>query len=64
MDVSGIASLASNIKQTKIGDEVQMVMLKKSIDIGAQSGLQLIQAAFRVQGSNPPHLGNRIDTYA
>jgi hypothetical protein len=63
MDISGIASLATNVSQTKIMDEVQMVMLKKSMDIGSQSELQLIQAASRPQGSNPPHLGNRIDTY-
>lgn len=64
MDISGITSLASNMSQAKTADAVQMTMLKKSIDINAQSELQLVQAASNSKISNPSHLGNRIDTYA
>ncbi len=62
MDVSAIASTASEMTQAKTADAVQIALLKKAMDIEAQSALQLIQAAS--QASNPPHLGNRLDTSA
>lgn len=64
MDISGITNLATSMSQSKTADEVQMAVLKKAIDISAQGALQLIQAASNVIPSNPPHLGNNIDTVA
>ena len=62
MDNSGISSLTTNANQSGTTEEVQLIMLKKAMDINAQSALQLIQAASNVIPSNPPHLGNSIDT--
>ena len=64
MDISGIAALATGMSQARTADAVQLMVLKKAMDIEAQSGLQLIQAASNVIPSNPPNLGNRIDTIA
>ena len=64
MDVTGIAAIATDMTQTRTTDAVQMTVLKKAIDIQAQGALQLIQAASQVISSNPPNLGNRVDTLA
>ncbi len=64
MDISGITSLATSMSQSKVVDEVQMAVLKKSIDLSAQGAMQLIQAASNVIPRNPPHLGGQIDTVA
>ena len=53
--VSGAASQAST------GDAVAISVLKKALDIEAQGALQLIQA---LPATNPPNLGNGVDTFA
>ena len=62
MDLSAIAATATEMTQARTADAVQVTVLKKAMDIEAQSALQLIQAAS--PPSNPPHLGNRVDTQA
>ena len=65
MDVSNIAALATEMSQTKLASEVHFAVLKKAMDLQAQGAAQLVQAAVAaMQASNPPHLGNRIDTIA
>ena len=64
MDISGITSLATSMSQSRAADEVQMVVLKKVIDISAQGTLQLIQATSNIIPNNPSHLGNQVDTVA
>lgn len=64
MDISEIASLATSMSLSRNAEAVQLTVLKKAMDINAQGGMQLIQAASAVVPSNPPHLGNRIDIYA
>lgn len=60
MDVSTIASVAAGMSQIQTAQAVQLAVLKKAMDVGAQSALQLLQA---VPG-NPPHLGNNVDVFA
>lgn len=64
MDVSSIAALATDLTQAKTAQAVQLAVLKQAMDIQAQGAMQLIQAAAQVIPSNPPNLGNRIDTFA
>lgn len=64
MNISGISALATSVSQADSADVVQLTMLKKAMDVNAQSALQLIQAASNIIPSNPPHLGNSIDTRA
>ena len=64
MDVSGIASVATGMNQTRTADAVQVAVLKKAMDIQAQGALQLVQSASQAISNNPPNLGNRVDTRA
>jgi hypothetical protein len=64
MDVTAIAALATDMSQARTAEAVQITVLKKALDIQAQGALQLIQAASQVISTNPPNLGNQIDTMA
>ena len=64
MDISAIATAASNLAQYKTASDVQLAVFKKAVDISAQNSLQLIQAATQALPNNPPNLGNTIDTFA
>ena len=65
MDVSSIGSLSSALSQAKTGDAVNTLVLKKAMDIQAQSAMQLLAALPPIAGSgNPPNLGNSIDVKA
>ena len=63
MDTSAIASLATEMSQTRTLEAVQVAVLKKAMDLSANGALQLLQA-LPAPANNPPHLGNRIDTFA
>jgi hypothetical protein len=63
MDVTTAASLSSQVAQMKTGDAVGITVLRKAIDLQAQSVLQLLDALPPV-ASKPPHLGNSIDVKA
>jgi hypothetical protein len=52
------------MSQARTAEAVQITVLKKALDIQAQGALQLIQAASQVISTNPPNLGNQIDTMA
>ena len=62
MDISGMASAASDASQSKALDAVSVAVMKKATKIQEQSVMQLLQAVPQV--NNPPHLGNKIDTYS
>ena len=64
MDVSAIASMATEMSQARTAESLQVAVLKKALDIQEQGALQLIEAASQVIPSNPPHLGNAVDTVA
>lgn len=64
MDISAITSQATSMSQAATTQAIQIAVLKKAIDIDAQGALQLIEAASNVISSNPPNLGNNIDTFA
>jgi hypothetical protein len=66
MDVTGIggsssAALAARADPTSA---VQLVVLKKVLDMESQNAQQLIQAVAQTNYNNPPNLGNNIDTHA
>ena len=61
MDVTSTSS-AMSAQQTR--NEVQIAVLKKTMDMSAQAALQLIEAIPPAPASNPPHLGSRVDTHA
>ena len=57
MEVSAIASVATEMSQVQTAQAVQLAVLKKAMAIEEQSALQLLQAL----PSNPPNLGNNVD---
>ena len=63
MDIANISSLSTALSQAKSGDAVGTLVLKKALDIQAQSAAQLIQALPQA-ASNPPNLGNNVDVKA
>ena len=63
MDISAIASLATDMAQARTAEAVQIAVLKKAMDISAQGAMQILEA-LPAPPSNPPHLGNRVDTFA
>lgn len=62
MDIASVSSLSTALTQEKTGDAVGTLVLKKALDLQAQSVAQLIQALPQV--SNPPNLGNNVDVKA
>ncbi len=63
MDVSSIGSLSSALSSAMTGDAVSTLVLRKAMDIQAQSATQLLEALPPVT-NNPPNLGNSVDIKA
>jgi hypothetical protein len=64
MEVTGIAAAATTMSQARTADAVQTAMFRKALDIQEEGAMQLIEAASQVIPSNPPNLGNHVDTSA
>ena len=64
MDISSIGSVSSALSQAQTGDAVAIAVLKKSLDIQAQSAMQLIQAIPQPATVSTPNLGNGVNTFA
>ena len=64
MGISSVGNVSAALSQASTGDAVALTVLKKSLDIQAQSAMQLIQALPQPAPSNPPNLGNGVNAYA
>lgn len=66
MDVSSIASLATQMSAQNTAVATQVAVLKLAMNAEAQGAAQLVQMATESMAatSNPPNLGNSIDTFA
>ncbi len=64
MELTGIAAAATTMSQARTADAVQTAMFRKALDIQEEGAMQLIEAASQVIPSNPPNLGNHVDTSA
>jgi predicted DNA-binding transcriptional regulator YafY len=71
MEISANAAVSSALeqKQTANLQQIQVAMFKKSLDMDSKAALQLIDAATQAAApvsvtSNPPNLGQNIDTTA
>ena len=64
MDISSVGNVSAALSQAGTGDAVAIAVLKKAIDIQAQSAMQLIQALPQPTPSNAPNLGNGVNVYA
>ena len=63
MDVSAIASAATAMSQQRVADAAGTLVLKKALNIQAESTAQLLQAIPTPPPVAPPSK-NIIDTYA
>lgn len=59
MDVGAIGSLSTALSNIETGQAIQLAVQKKAMDVEQQSAEQLVAAI-----SNPPNLGNNVDTFA
>lgn len=65
MDVSSTAGVSTSLAAAQGGTAIGILVLKKVLDIQAQSAMQLIAALPQPQQTgNPPNLGNGVDTFA
>lgn len=64
MDISSVASASTALSQGRTIDAVDMAVLRKALDIQAQSAMQLIAALPQPTTVNPPNLGNSVNTFA
>lgn len=65
MEIS--SSIVGGAVSQSVEQERQVAVLKKALDVEASSALALIQAIPQPQpvvNTNPPHLGNSVDTKA
>jgi len=62
MDVSSLAGQALAMVNQNTSQAVQIAVLKKTLEIQSNSVLTLLETA--AAASNPPNLGNNIDTSA
>ena len=63
MDISSVGNLDGLVNRTQTNDAVSTLVLKKAIDLQAQSALSLLQALPQLP-SNPSHLGSSVDIKA
>ena len=64
MDIANVAANVSAAQQARTGDAVALAVLRKSLDLQAQSAQQQIAALPQPAANNPPNLGNTVNTFA
>jgi hypothetical protein len=60
--VSGASAAVGNASGA--GGAAAIAVLKKAIDLQSQGAAQLLETLPAAPAANPPHLGNRLDTFA
>ena len=63
MDVTAIASVATDLAATRLQQEVSTTVLKKAMDISASNAMALIEA-LPSAANLPAHLGQNVNTTA
>jgi tRNA A-37 threonylcarbamoyl transferase component Bud32 len=63
MDISGVANLATAMKQQRTEDAVDVSVLKKALDIQKSNAQTLIQSVTPAS-SLPAHLGQNVNVVA
>ena len=64
MELSALTGSVSNDSLTQVQGQAQVAMLKKAMEIQAQSAAQLIQALPQPQPVQPGQPGGIVNTYA
>jgi hypothetical protein len=64
MDVSAIASLASQTSQQRTTEAAQLLVLKTAMRLQQTSAATLIASVTPASANLPPHLGQNVNTTA
>lgn len=64
MNINSVGNNSSAVSQAETGDAVAISVLKKTLEVQAQSAMQLIQALPLPTTNSPAHLGNNVNTFA
>lgn len=64
MDVTSIATLATNMSQERTTQDVGVAVLKKALDMQASNALALINALPPTPQNLPPNLGQNVNVAA
>jgi hypothetical protein len=64
MDVSSIASLASQTSQQQTSQAAQLLVLKTALRLQESSAMTLIASLTPSSANLPPHLGQNVNTTA
>ncbi|MBI5922408.1 MAG: putative motility protein [Betaproteobacteria bacterium] len=64
MNVSGVATSVTQMPQARMTDAAQVAAPKQTVYVPAHGVMHLVQSASMTLTSNPPHLGNKVDTFA
>ncbi|MCU6435749.1 YjfB family protein [Undibacterium sp. Jales W-56] len=66
MDITGIASVSTTLADVGVSQEVSVAVLKKALDVSAESATALIEAIpdNKAISNLPPNLGRNINTTA
>jgi len=64
MNVSSVGASATQVAQAKTANAVQLPAPKQAVDAPAHGVMNLVQSASLERTSNPPHLGQKVDTFA
>jgi len=65
MDITSIASLATDLAQTRTAEAVGVTVLRKAIDLESAGALALINALPQMPAAPlPPHVGQLVNTIA
>jgi hypothetical protein len=62
MDVNATNAVATTVSRAGNADAVSVAMLLKALELQTQSAAQLVQAATQTT-TNPPNLGNQVNTF-
>lgn len=64
MDVGGVGNVSAALSQSSSGDAVAILVMKKAMEVQAQSAMQLIAAVPAPAAVNPPGVGANVNTFA
>lgn len=64
MDISAVASPATQMTQQRTADSAAMLLLKKAIQMQESNAQTLLEALPTPASALPPHLGQNVNTVA
>ena len=64
MDISAVASLATQMSQQRTAESASLLLMKKAMEMQKTSAQALLAALPTPASALPPHLGQNVNTVA